>query len=254
MRRLIWKLAKNDFKKRFAGSYLGIVWALIQPLITVGLYYVVFDILMSGASRTTEAPYVLFLTAGLVPWFFFSEALNNGTNALREYDYLVKKVVFKVDILPVIKVTSAVFVHLFFILVLVVMAAIYGYYPSLAMLQLPYYSICLYVLVLGLCYATSAICVFFKDILQIITILLQVGMWATPILWDMNSVKFGWVKWLRLNPLVYIVDGYRDAIYRGKWFTQDLLGTLYFWVVTALLFVLGRVIFKRLKVHFADVL
>lgn len=254
MRRLIWKLAKNDFKKRFAGSYLGIVWALVQPLVTVGLYYVVFDILMSGASRTNEAPFVLFLTAGLVPWFFFSEALNNGTNAFREYDYLVKKVVFKVDILPVIKVTSAVFVHLFFVLVLLVVAAIYGYYPRLSMIQLPYYSICLYVLVLGLCYATGAICVFFKDILQIITILLQVGMWATPILWDMNAVGFTWVKWLKINPLVYIVEGYRDSIYRGKWFYEDWLGTLYFWVATALIFLLGRVIFKRLKVHFADVL
>lgn len=254
MRRLIWKLAKNDFKKRFAGSYMGVLWALVQPLVTVGLYYVVFDKLMSGASRTSEAPFVLFLTAGLVPWFFFNEALNNGSNALREYDYLVKKIVFKVDILPIIKVTSALFIHAFFVLILLAVAAIYGYYPRLSMLQLPYYSICLFVLVLGLCYATSAIVVFFKDLTQIILILLQIGMWATPILWDINTIQFGWVKFLKLNPLYYIVDGYRSAIYRGTWFVQDPWGTLYFWVVTAILFVIGKVIFNRLKVHFADVL
>ncbi|MBR1852169.1 MAG: ABC transporter permease, partial [Lachnospiraceae bacterium] len=105
-RHLIWKLAKNDFKKRYAGSYLGAFWAMLQPVVTVGMYYVVFDVIMGGnASRTSaQVPFVLFLTAGLVPWFYFSEALNNGTNALREYNYLVKKVVFKISILPIIKI------------------------------------------------------------------------------------------------------------------------------------------------------
>ena len=90
-RHLIWKLAKNDFKKRYAGSYLGAVWAMVQPVVTVAMYYVVFDVIMgTGKSMVPDKPYVLFLTAGLVPWFYFSEALNNGTNALLEYNYLVK--------------------------------------------------------------------------------------------------------------------------------------------------------------------
>ena len=94
-RHLIWKLAKNDFKKRYAGSYLGAVWAMAQPVVTVAMYYIVFDKIMGNTSTPlregVEVPFVLFLTAGLVPWFYFSEALNNGTNALLEYNYLVKK-------------------------------------------------------------------------------------------------------------------------------------------------------------------
>ena len=97
-RHLIWKLAKNDFKKRYAGSYLGIVWALVQPVITVLMYWLVFDVIMSGAGMAmrggTEIPFVLFLTSGLVPWFYFNEAWTNGTLAMLEYNYLVKKVVF----------------------------------------------------------------------------------------------------------------------------------------------------------------
>ena len=85
-RHLIWKLAKNDFKKRYAGSYLGAVWAMAQPVVTVAMYYIVFDKIMGNTSTPlregVEVPFVLFLTAGLVPWFYFSEALNNGTNAL----------------------------------------------------------------------------------------------------------------------------------------------------------------------------
>lgn len=256
-RHLIWKLAKNDFKKRYAGSYLGAFWAMAQPVVTVGMYYVVFDIIMGGnASRTNaDVPFVLFLTAGLVPWFYFNEALNNGTNALREYDYLVKKVVFKISILPIIKIIAATFIHAFFVLVLLVVAAIYGFYPSIYTIQLLYYSACLFIFVLALSYTTCAVVVFFRDLSQIISIALQIGMWATPILWDIDTLQNSkWVSILKLNPLVYIVNGYRSAIYERQWFYEDFFSTMYFWIVTVVLFGVGALIFKRLKVHFADVL
>lgn len=253
-RRLIWKLAKNDFKNRYAGSYMGAVWAMVQPVVTVVMYYIVFEVVMPGASRTDEVPFVLFLTAGLVPWFFFNEAWNNGTNALREYDYLVKKVVFKISILPVIKVMAATFIHAFFVVVLLIVAALYGYYPSVYTLQIFYYSACLFVLVLALSYMTCAVVVFFKDLSQIITIILQIGIWATPVLWDINNLSPKWAILVKINPLVYIVEGYRSAIYRQEWFFQNFFSTMYFWISTVVFLGIGAAVFKRLKVHFADVL
>ena len=254
-RHLIWKLAKNDFKKRYAGSYLGAVWAMVQPVVTVAMYYVVFDVIMgTGNAMVPDKPYVLFLTAGLVPWFYFSEALNSGTNALLEYNYLVKKVVFKISVLPIIKIIAATFIHVFFALVMLVIAAIYGYYPSVYTLQLIYYSFCLFVFVLGLCYSTCAIMVFFKDIGQIISILLQIGMWATPILWDVNGLSSTVQMIVKINPLVYIVNGYRSAIFEKAWFGEDFYSTMYFWIVTVVVFGIGALVFKRLKVHFSDVL
>lgn len=257
-RHLIWKLAKNDFKKRYAGSYLGAVWAMAQPVVTVVMYYIVFDkIFQSSGPRLRggeEVPFVLFLTAGLVPWFYFSEALNNGTNALLEYNYLVKKVVFKISILPIIKVIAATFIHVFFVGVLLLVAAVYGYYPTVYTIQLFYYSACLFVFVLALSYTSCAVVVFFKDLSQIINIGLQIGMWATPILWNINEINADWVQILKLNPLVYIVNGYRSAIYEQEWFFQDFFSTMYFWIVTVVLFGIGALVFKRLKVHFADVL
>lgn len=254
-RHLIWKLAKNDFKKRYAGSYMGALWAMVQPVVTVAMYYIVFDKIMGNTGRGTgDVPFVLFLTAGLVPWFYFNEALNNGTNALREYNYLVKKVVFKISILPIIKIIAATFIHVFFVAVLLVVAAIYGYYPTIYTIQILYYSFCLFIFVLALSYMTCSIVVFFKDLAQIINIALQIGMWATPILWDINSVQEKWVIVLKLNPLVYIVNGYRSAICEREWFFQDFFSTMYFWIVTVVLFGIGGAVFKRLKVHFADVL
>ena len=255
-RHLIWKLSKNDFKKRYAGSYLGAVWAMVQPVVTVLMYYVVFDVIMGQKVQMTDSsvPYVLFLTAGLVPWFYFSESLNYGTNALLEYNYLVKKVVFKISILPIIKIIAATFIHVFFALVLLIIACIFGYYPSLYTLQLVYYSFCMFIFVLGLSYSTCAIMVFFKDIGQIISILLQIGMWATPILWDVNSVSPSLQMIIKINPLVYIVNGYRSAIFEKTWFFEDFYSTMYFWIFTVAIFGIGALIFKRLKVHFADVM
>lgn len=258
-RELIWKLAKNDFKKRYAGSYLGFVWALIQPVITVIMYWIVFDVVFNTRSQMVasgvEVPYVLYLTAGLVPWFYFSEAITNGTNALLEYSYLVKKVVFKISILPIIKIIAATFIHVFFTVILLIVSIFYGYYPSVYTLQLIYYSFCLFVFVLALSYSTCAIVVFFRDLGQIIAICLQVGMWATPILWDINMIHDDTlISIFKLNPLVYIVNGFRSAVYDTSWFFEHFYSSTYFWIVTVTLFCIGSLIFKRLKVHFADVL
>ena len=259
-RTLIWRLTKNDFKKRYAGSYLGMVWAMIQPIITVVVYWFVFEKgLSAGAVKAREGvdiPYVLWLTSGLVPWFYFSEGITNGTNALLEYSYLVKKVVFKISILPIIKLVAATFIHAFFVGVLLIIAMMYGYMPNLYTLQIFYYSFCLFVLMLAMSYCTCAIVVFFRDLAQIINIGLQVGMWATPILWNIGMLEnYPKLRVLfKLNPLTYIVNGYRSAIYEESWFFEHFYSSTYFWIFTVTLFCVGSLIFKRLKVHFADVL
>lgn len=257
-RKLIWKLAKNDFKNRFAGSYLGKVWAFVQPVITVALYWFVFDYVMGARAEalagTIQIPYVIWLTAGLVPWFFFLEAITGGTMALLEYSYLVKKVVFKISVIPIIKIISASFTHIFFVCFMLVVYVCMGYTPDLYLLQIPYFSFCLFLFVLALVYSTCAMVLFFRDLAQIINIGLQIGMWATPILWDLNTVPPVMQFVLKINPMFYIVNGFRSAMFENTWFWQDFYSTMYFWIVTVVLFGIGALIFRRLKVHFADVL
>ena len=255
---LIWKLAKNDFKNRYAGSYLGAVWAMVQPVITVLMYYIVFDKIFQSRAEAVAGdipiPYVLFLTAGLVPWFYFSEGLTNGTMALLQYDYLVKKVVFKVEILPIVKIVAATFIHAFFLCVLIVIGCVYGYYPGIHTLQLLYYSFCMFMLVLAFSYTTSSIVVFFKDLNQLIQIVLQIGMWATPILWNLGKISEKWQLVIKLNPVTYIVDGYRNTICNHTFFLKDWQYTLYFWCFVGIFMLIGRKIFKKLMLTFADVL
>lgn len=259
-RKLIWKLSKNDFKTRYAGSYLGIIWAFIQPLVTILVYWLVFEKGIGSATQGLkggiEVPFLIYLTSGLIPWFFFSEAVMNSTNALIEYNYLVKKVVFQISILPVIKIVAACFIHAFFLLVLLVICSLYGYYPSLYTLQVLYYSFCLFMLVLALSYIFSSVVIFFRDLAQIVNIALQIGMWATPIMWNFAKTQGHPVLRVlfQLNPVYYVVNGYRQALFEQTWFWQNGWLTVYFWVFTGVVFMMGVHIFEKLRPHFADVL
>ena len=256
-RRLILKLAGNDFKRRYAGSYMGVIWAFIQPLVTIGLYYFVFGTIMKGARTSgSDVPFVLFLTCGMIPWFFFSEALSTGTSALLEYSYLVKKVVFKISVLPIIKVVAALMTHAFFVVLLMIIAVLCGYYPNIYWIQMIYYTFCAFVLALAICYTTCSVIVFIRDLGQLIGVMLQILVWATPIMWNIDQLSGHpkLVSLMKLNPCVYIVTGYRDAIYGRIWFFERFFSTVYFWVICAILFGIGAIVYKRLKPHFADVL
>lgn len=253
-RQMVWELIKNDFEARFAGSYLGLFWAYVQPVITICLYWFVFQVgLRSG--NVSSHPFILFLMAGLIPWFYFSEALNGATNSILEYSYLVKKVVFHVDILPVLKVASALFVHLFFTAVLVLMCMLYGYKPDVYMLQLLYYIPCTAFLVLGVSYITSACTAFFRDMSQIVNIGLTIGVWLTPIMWNpVVTMSAAWQRIFRLNPMYYIVDGFRDALLEKVWFWEKPIWSVYFWCFTIFVYYFGVKMFSRLKVHFSDMI
>ncbi|MEE1113810.1 MAG: ABC transporter permease [Eubacterium sp.] len=259
-KKLVWNLAKNDFKTKFAGSYLGIFWAFVQPIVTVFIYWFVFQKALRVGTQQTKAgitiPYVLWLIAGLIPWFYFQDLVSSGTNVFMEYNYLVKKVVFKISTLPFVKAISNLFVHLFFIGFMIVLYAVYRYYPDIYTVQIIYYSFAMIAMALGLVYATSAIVVFFKDLAQIVNIILQVLVWMTPIMWNMDGMGLTGplVTILRINPMYYIVSGYRDSMINKVWFWERPGITLYFWILTILLFCFGTMVFRRLKVHFADVL
>ena len=252
-RRLLWSLTKNDFKQRYLGNVLGIAWAFIQPTATVAIFWFVFQVGFK-AQPIDNFPFILWLVAGIFPWFFFSDALSTGTNSILANSFLVKKVVFRVSLLPIIPLLTALAIHLFFILVMFIMFIYYNYTPNIYWLQIVYYLFAVLVLLLGLSWITSSIVVFFKDMGQFVTMILQFGFWLTPIFWSMKMVpeQYHWI--IKLNPLVYIIEGYRNSMIYHKWFWEDAGMTLYFWIVTGTIFVIGATTFKKLRPHFADVL
>jgi ABC-type polysaccharide/polyol phosphate export permease len=167
---------------------------------------------------------------------------------------MVKKVVFRVSILPIIKILSALFIHLFFIGVLFVMFAVYGYVPNIYNLQVLYYLFATIVFLMGLSWITSSLVIFLKDIGQLVNMVLQFGFWLTPIFWSIKILPEKYQFIMKLNPIFYLIEGYRNSFIYKVWFWEHYILTLYFWSVTLVIIILGTVLFRKLRPHFADVL
>lgn len=252
-RGLILELARNDFRARYTGSLLGALWAFAQPVLTILLYLFIYKVgFKAGAPQ--GVPFVLWLIVGMVPWFFFTDALVAVTSSLVEYSFLVKKIVFEVSILPTIKAVSAALIHLVVWALVLVILAFSGFTPTLSWLQVPYYFFAAYALVTGLGLVAAAVTPFFRDLAQIVPVTLQFLFWLTPILWSINQAPPRIAKILQFNPVYYVVEGLRDALLLGKPLWSNPLLTLYFWAFVLIVNVLGLSLFRRLRPHFADVL
>ncbi|MEK3825530.1 ABC transporter permease [Paenibacillus sp. FSL K6-1558] len=248
-------LALNDFKSKYAGSYFGLLWALLQPLVTILVYWFVFEkgLKVSGPAEL-DAPFILWFVAGIIPWFYFSEAVTTSASSYIEYNYLVKKVVFKIELLPLIKIISAFFVHLFFLIIMFVFFLFYNYPITYYSLQIIYYTLCSVILISSISWLTAAITPFFKDFTYVISILLQFGMWLTPILWSVEVLSDNWIFIFKLNPFYYIVEGFRDSMINKIWFFEKYKLSLYFFCVITVNFFISNRVFKKLKPHLSDVL
>ena len=132
-RQLLWELTKKDFQVRYLGSYLGVIWAFIQPLITILIFWFVFQVGFKSMP-VDNFPFILWLMAGMIPWFFFAESLQSATNSILSNSFLVKKVVFRVSLLPIIQIISALAIHIFFILFLFGFARIFPIFLQIPIL------------------------------------------------------------------------------------------------------------------------
>lgn len=249
---LILEMAKRDVASHHVGSFLGFFWTFINPLILICVLWVVFSVGFKVAPAQGVA-FAVWLTAGMAIWTMFVEVLNGSTGVIVSHSYLVKKVVFPLNILPVVKLISALATHLAFVLILIVFIIIDGLPFSLYWFQSLYYLGAMAVLVLGLSWLTASLNVFVKDTGQIVTVLMQIGFWATPVFWDIEIMPENLQFLFRSNPMFYIVQGYRDSFLYSVPFWHHWELTLYFWGVTALVAVTGALVFQRLKPHFADV-
>lgn len=252
-RHLIRDLTRNDLKTRFAGSHLGIAWAFVMPVIMILIFWLVFE---NGFKTppVTDYPFVLWLSAGIIPWFFFQDCVLTATNSILDYSYLVKKVVFRVSILPIVKILAALVVHLFFILLLIAINALYGYYPTLYILQIGYYLFAMIMLLLGISWITSAAVIFFRDMGPFVATVLQFLFWGTPIFWTIKIIPEKYQLLFRINPVFYLIQGYRDCFINKVWFWERWELSLGYWCITIFIFIFGAIFFMKLKPHFADVI
>ena len=249
---LISEMALRDIASQHVASTLGFFWTLIHPAMTIVILWIVFD-LGFRVVPTKGVPFVVWLTAGMAIWNTFLETVTGSTRMITANPYLVKKVVFPLSILPVVKLIASLVAHFVFLAILLVLMAFYRLPPSIYSIQAIYYFLAMTTLALGLSWITSSLNVFFRDTAQIVTLLLQFGFWMTPVFWDIDIMPVRLRPFFVLNPMYYVVQGYRDSFLYSVPFWHHGWMTCYYWLVAASVFVIGALMFRRLKPHFADV-
>ena len=244
-------LAMREIRMQYVGSALGIVWQVITPLVLILVFWVVFS-LGFRVQPASGVPFAVWLTAGMAAWFAFSEMVSGAVHCVTSHPHLVKKVVFPVQALPLVKVLSSLSNHLMFLAILLVLMIVLGVGFNFYILQVLYYFFCMVILALGIGWMVAALNVFARDTARLVGVLLQVGMWATPILWDIKMLPEPWRTVFAANPMHYIVQGYRDSFFYSVPVTDRIGETLLFWLITGCLLALGIFVFRRLRPQFAD--
>jgi len=247
-------MARVGLVKRYSGSLLGIFWAIVRPLLFISVYWFAIQVGLRGSRPVGGEPFLLWFLPGVICWFFISDALTIGGASIRANSHLVTKLVFPVPTIPVFTVLSLYFVHLMLVGILIGIFVLSGYGLDIYFLQLFYYSFATLLFATLTAMLLSAFDAISRDVGHMVKSIMTVLFWLTPIIWPVDSVD-GFVGLLvRLNPVCYLVQGYRNSLVLDTWFFSEWLYSLYFWGVILVLIFLNGYVFPKLQREFADVL
>ena len=252
-RELLFFFVWRDVKVRYAQTALGILWVILQPIITMAVYTVLFTKVVNLSN--TGVPYPIFVLAGIVPWNFFSSSLNRCTSSLVASSSLLTKVYFPRLLIPISAVISGIVDLVVTLLLLFAAMIVFQIKPSLLILGLPFV-ICLSILTalaFGLWLATLN--VKYRDVGYIIPFLLQVWMFATPIFYSSAILPERFKMLAQFNPLIEVVEGFRYCLLTGYPISPNFTASLAFcFVEITVILLLGVVYFQANENEFADVI
>lgn len=247
---IIWELTKRDFKSNYVNNILGLSWAILEPLAMMFVLWFIFTYVRTG--KNTSVPFALFLLSGLIAYDLFNKALNSATRGISNYGFLINKVNFRSAIIPLVKIASEIMMHLIIVAIVSTILILSGIPITLYWLQVFYYMFATVFLLVGITWFTSSIALFFPDIKYIITIVMRVLFFFTPIFWEVKNIPEHLMIYFRLNPLYYIVKGYRDSYLYQVGFWENKVDTIYYWCIAGTFFIIGVLVFKRLRPYFAE--
>ncbi len=252
-KKLVLQLGKNDFRNRFANTSLGAMWGFLQPFVFMLTYVIVFQFILK-VGGVGSVPYAVWFLPGMAMWMFCSDSIMNSSNSIRAYSYLVKKVVFPVDVIPVITLVSSSFIGLFLFIIAIAVGVLYGIIPNFLIIL--YIIFCAYCFIISFTRFTSALATLVPDFAQLLTILIQLFMWFSPIVWNLNLIQNKFCILFKCFPFTYLVEGFRQAFMVESTIITEhhFLYTFIFWIVTSILFVWGNYVFTKSKKDFADIL
>ena len=245
-RQLLKSNVSKEIRGKYKGSFLGVLWSFVNPLLMTLVYAIVFPFIL----RSTQPHYVTFVVIGVLPWTWFTNVIAQGTNTIVVNGGIIKKVYFPREILPISIVTSGLINFLISCIIIAIFLICSGIGFSVYLLFLPLVILIQYILTLGLIFITSAVDVYVRDAEYIIAFLVSMLFYATPILYssDLFPAKFSWI--LNLNPLTTLINSYRDIFYYKTMPNLGALGVVF--LASVLILFVGYKIFGKLKKGFAE--
>lgn len=244
------ELLKNNIKKeirgKYKGAWLGVLWSYLNPLLMLVVYSVVFSKIM----RIQIPNYTMFLFTALIPWTFFTTTVSQGAFSVVSNGSILKKVYFPREIIPISIVTSNVITFLISCIIMLFFIFVTGLGVSWYILLFPIILISQYVLLMGITFILSSVTVYIRDLEHIITVLLMVMFYGTPIVYSMDMVPASMKAILIINPMTPIINSYRDILFYKQMPNMLQLGGII--VISLVVLVFGLFIFKKLQRNFAE--
>jgi homopolymeric O-antigen transport system permease protein len=251
---LILSLTKRELAARYRGSILGIIWAVLTPVVMIAIFTLIFSGIFKAkfGANSSQWDYALYLFCGLLPWNAFQESLQLSSNTIVAHANLVKRVVFPLETLPVSICLAALANQLFGTIVLIVAAIILGGGVHATILYLPLVLLPQLIFTCGLSWLVASLGVFIRDIVQGIALVLMAWMYLTPIIYPESLVPAAYRMAVNLNPFTPLVRNYRRFLLEGA--PPDWTGLAYFTAFALLSFIVGYWWFARTRKNFADVI
>jgi len=249
--RVIVKLANRDFRIRYSRNYLGLLWAVVEPMAMLIIMLLVFTFLRTRTHP--DYPFVVFLLSGLVAFDFFSKGFSQATNSMRSFSFMINVVHIRTSLLPIISIFTTFRAHLIILGIAIIILLFNGVPFSGYWFQLPYFMLAAWMLLTGLAWMSSALVLFIPDLQYIISISMRALFFLTPVFWDISIFpeKYHWI--VKINPLFHLVEGYRMCLLYHEPFWSDIYAMISFWIITLFFLFFGSFVFKRLRPYFADV-
>lgn len=250
------RLSVADLKKTYTGSALGWAWAVIKPVFTIFIYWFAVSIGLRSGNDIGEYPYILWLIAGIVPWFFMTECITGGTVCIRKYSYLVTKMKYPLTTIPTFTNLSSLYVHLVLVVISIIMFWVMGFAPTVYLVQLPIYTILMFLFFNAWSLFAGMVSAISKDFANLIKSV-NIGIfWLSGVIWNIESVADNKVLEviMMLNPVTFICYGYRNCFVDHRWFFEEPveLGIFIAWYVV--LAVTSLWAYKKLRKEIPDVL
>lgn len=249
-RHTLYLMIERDFRTRYVQSIGGIFWAFLSPLLLVLVYSLIFSLIFSR--QVSEVPFSLWLFSALLPWLFFSEVLKNSVTIIEKNKNLVIKSPFQPELLSLVVLGAGLVGHLAGIGIMLILLLITGHFPGLNGLTFIFYLGCMMIFSLGLSWMISSLYLFVRDIGQFIHILLQLWFYLCPIVYPASIIPEKYQFLYRLNPMYFIVEGYRRALINNEFIVFSDFVVFVGW--TAFFLVSGSFVFARLKNQFVEML